>query len=134
MSKSGVPRARPAAHSRGELVGPAEQVGDSTTLKSLGRVGLIAYGVVHVLIGWLALELAWGTGASRSGDLSGALRTVSDQPLGKVLLRLVVVGLVALGLWQASEAVWGFRNREGLKRGVSKCDRRGRTSQKGSAR
>ena len=96
--------------------GKAEQVGDSAALKALARVGLIAYGVVHLLIGWLALQLAWGAGASRSADLSGALRTVSDQPLGKILLWMVVVGLAALGLWQASEAVWGYRNREGLKR------------------
>ena len=96
--------------------GKAEQVGDSEALKALARAGLIAYGVVHLLIGWLALQLAWGAGASRNADLSGALGTVSDQPVGKILLWLVVVGLVALGLWQASEAVWGYRNREGLKR------------------
>jgi hypothetical protein len=29
---------------------------------------------------------------------------------------LVAVGLVALGLWQASEVIWGYRNREGAKR------------------
>lgn len=96
--------------------GKAEQVGDSASLKALARFGLIAYGVVHLLIGWLALQLAWGGGASRSADLSGALRTVADQPLGKILLWLVVVGLVALGLWQASEAVWGYRTREGHQR------------------
>jgi hypothetical protein len=36
--------------------------------------------------------------------------------LGKFLLWLVAVGLVALALWLASDAIWGYRNREGAKR------------------
>ena len=101
-----------ATHARGK----AEQAGDSASLEVLARVGLIAYGVVHLLIGWLALHIAWGTSASKSADFSGALRTLADQPFGKILLWLVAVGLVALALWQASEAIWGYRNREGAKR------------------
>jgi hypothetical protein len=93
----------------------AEQVGDSASLEVLARVGLIAYGVVHLLIGWLALQIAWGA-ASKSADSSGALRTLADQPFGKILLCLVAVGLVALALWQASAAIWGYRNHEGAKR------------------
>ena len=96
--------------------GKAEQAGDSASLEVLARVGLIAYGVVHLLIGWLALQIAWGASASKSADISGALRTLADQPFGKILLWLVAVGLVALALWQASEAIWGYRNREGAKR------------------
>jgi len=67
------------------------------------------------LIGWLALQIAWGA-ASKSADSSGALRTLADQPFGKILLCLVAVGLVALALWQASAAIWGYRNHEGAKR------------------
>ena len=96
--------------------GMAEQAGDSATLEAFARVGLIAYGVIHILISWLALQLAWGTSSSKSADPSGALRTLADQPLGNILLWLVAVGLVALALWQASEAIWGYRNREGAKR------------------
>jgi len=96
--------------------GKAEQAGDSASLEALARVGMIAYGVVHLLISWLALQLAWGAAASKSADPSGALRTLADQPLGKFLLWLVAVGLVALALWQVSEAIWGYRNREGAQR------------------
>ena len=41
-----------------ESRGKAEQAGDSASLEVLARVGLIAYGVVHLLIGWLALQIA----------------------------------------------------------------------------
>lgn len=95
----------------------AEQAGDSTSLEMLARVGLIAYGVVHLLIAWLALQIAWGlSGNPQSADTSGAMKTLADQPFGKILLWVVAVGLVALALWQATQAIWGYRNREGAKR------------------
>ena len=96
--------------------GKAEQAGDSASLEGLARVGLIAYAVVHLLVGWLALQLAWGASASKSADTSGALKTLADQPFGKILLWLVALGLVALALWQASEAIWGDRHREAAER------------------
>lgn len=96
--------------------GMAEQAGDSASLEMVARAGLIAYGVVHLLVGWLAVQIAWSASDSKSADTSGALKTLADQPFGKVLLWLVAVGLVALALWQASEALWGYHNREGAKR------------------
>src|SRR4026208_1871957 len=95
--------------------GKAEQAVDGASLELLARVGLIAYGVVHLLIGWLALHIAWRTSASKGAEFSGALRTLADQPFGKILLWLVAVGLVALALWQASEAIWRYRNLQGAK-------------------
>ena len=50
----------------------------------LARVGLIAYGVVHLLVGWLALQIAWGISAGTSADTSGALQTLAHQPFGQV--------------------------------------------------
>lgn len=94
----------------------AEQVGDSAALAALARVGLVAYGLVHLLICWLALQLAWGAAAGKNADPSGALRTLAAQPWGEVLLWLVAGGLVALALWQGGEAIWGHRHREGVDR------------------
>ena len=76
----------------------AEQASDSSALKVLARSGLVAYAGVHLLIGWLALRLAWGSSASTSADSSGALRTLAAQPLGQILLWLVAAGLVSLAL------------------------------------
>ncbi len=98
--------------------GKAEQAGDSASLEIVARAGLIAYGVVHLLVGWLAVQIAWGASDSKSADTSGALKTLASQPFGKILLLLVAVGLVALALWQASEAIWGHHNRDGAKRAL----------------
>ena len=96
--------------------GKAKQAGASWPLEVLARVGLVAYAIVHLLIGWLALQIAWGASASKSADTSGALKTVADQPFGKILLWLVAVGLVALALWQASAAGWGYLDCGGVER------------------
>lgn len=93
----------------------AKQASDSASLELLARIGLIAYGVVHLLIGWLALQIAWSGSQRTSADSSGALKTLAAQPLGKALLWLIVVGLIALALWQVGTAIWGHRNFESAK-------------------
>jgi len=97
----------------------ANRVGKSAAssplLAGLARVGLVAYGIVHVLLAWVALNMAWSS-AAQSGDQSGALATLADDPLGRVLLWIIAGGLFALVLWQLSEAIWGFRGEDGTKR------------------
>jgi succinate dehydrogenase/fumarate reductase cytochrome b subunit len=94
----------------GGAVHAADRAGNSDGLENLARVGLIAYGVVHVLIAWLALQLAWG-GGGQSADQSGAMATVADSPVGKPLLWIIAVGMIALAVWQAAEIL---RWRRGL--------------------
>ncbi|MCZ2861132.1 DUF1206 domain-containing protein [Blastococcus sp. VKM Ac-2987] len=91
--------------------GTAKQAGNSDALEHLARVGLVAYGLVHLLIAWLALQLAWGGSSGQQADQSGALATLAQQPLGEPLLWVLTVGLVALALWQAAEIL---RWRHGL--------------------
>jgi len=93
----------------------AREIADSTTLELFARAGLTAYGAVHILVGWLALLMAWGAAAD-SSDLSGALGAVAKQPLGRVVLWSVAAGLLALALWQVGESIWGYRKREGARR------------------
>jgi len=110
------PHRRDPGRPAGRVAYKAEQAGDSTSLEWLARGGLIAYGVVHLLVGWLALQIAWGTSGGTSADTSGALQTLADQPFGTVLLWVAAVGLVALALWQVSEAIWGHPDRDRAKR------------------
>jgi uncharacterized protein DUF1206 len=92
-------------------VSSAGRAGDSDALEGLARVGLIAYGVVHLLVAWLALQLAWGGGGG-SADQSGAMATLASKPLGKPLLWVLAIGLIALAVWQLAEVL---RHRAGLQ-------------------
>jgi hypothetical protein len=82
--------------------GGAARAGNSDWLENLARVGLVAYGLVHLLVAWLALQLAWG-GGGRQADQSGAMATLSQQSFGKPLLWILGIGLLALAAWQAAE-------------------------------
>ena len=83
----------------------ARQAADSGPIKTLGRVGLVAYGVVHILVAYLAVRVALGGGAK--ADKTGALQTIAEQPAGRFFLWVLTVGLVALTIWQLAEAGWG---------------------------
>lgn len=83
----------------------ARRAGDSDALEHLARVGLIAYGVVHLLVAWLAIQLAWFGSNEESADQSGALATLAESPVGKPLLWIVAIGLLALAVWQAAEVL-----------------------------
>jgi len=74
----------------------------TTAMQTAARVGFAAAGLVHVLIGIIALRVAFGDGGS--ADPSGALATLSAQPAGPVLLWVVVVALAALGLFLLLQA------------------------------
>ena len=91
-----------SATGTGSATGAARRAGDSDVLENLARVGLIAYGIVHLLVAWLALQLAWG-GGGKSTDQSGAMSTLAEQPFGKPLLWVLALGLIALAAWQAAE-------------------------------
>jgi hypothetical protein len=90
---------------RSTALGTAREAGDSDGLEHLARVGLLAYGLVHLLVAWLALQLAWFGGSGKSADQSGAMSTLAESPVGKPLLWLIAVGLVALAVWQAAEVL-----------------------------
>jgi hypothetical protein len=63
----------------------AHQVRNSSALRVGVQVGLVSYGVVHLLIGWLALQVAW-TPQAESANSTGALRQLAGGTLGTVLL------------------------------------------------
>lgn len=69
-------------------------------------IGLIAYGVVHLLVAWLALQLAWGQ-SDEEASQQGALQELASKPFGTVLLWVVAIGLFALVIWRVLELVYG---------------------------
>lgn len=104
----------------------ASRTADSRWLELLARAGFIGYGIVHLLFAWLALQIAFGTSPD-DGDQSGALRTLSAQPLGKFLVIAVAVGLLAMAIWQALEAAVGHRAERGKERVMERVASAART-------
>ncbi|GAA3618032.1 DUF1206 domain-containing protein [Lentzea roselyniae] len=74
-------------------------------VQTLGRVGMVVYGAVHVLIAWLALQVAFGGGAERT-DSKGALSELAEN--GAWLLWTVGIGLVFFAIWQLILAFVGY--------------------------
>jgi hypothetical protein len=90
-----------------DLTGGGEGEAPSRAVEVLGRVGLVAYGLVHVLVGVLAVQVAVSGGGR--ADQQGALTTLAAQPFGFVAIAVVVLGLVAFAVWQGLAAATGFR-------------------------
>ena len=74
----------------------------------LGRIGLVGYGLVHLLVAWLAVAVAFGV-PDDPPDAGGAIAAVARTPGGTPLLGLMAVGLAAFALWQFVAAAIGFR-------------------------
>jgi hypothetical protein len=92
------------------LSGTAQREGDklagARALGWLARFGLVARGVVYLVIGVLALKLALGDGGAAT-DQQGALKTIAGQSFGELLLILVAVGLAGYSLWRLTRAAVG---------------------------
>lgn len=90
---------------------------NSTVLRGLARVGYVVLGVVHILIGLVAISIA--TGGGGTADQSGAMEQIRQTPVGLLLLWVVFIGLLALAIWQIVQTVlerdpdpkkkWGHR-------------------------
>lgn len=81
----------------------AREAEQSTPFRALARAGYAANGLVHILIGAIALVVAFG--GDGSIDQSGALMTIAAAPLGFVVLWSIAITLCALGAWQLFEGI-----------------------------
>jgi hypothetical protein len=85
----------------------AKSAAKSTELKPpvrlLARAGLAMIGLLHIIIGALAISVATGSGGGEA-DQSGALGQLAKTPGGVILLWAVVVGMLALVVWQVLQA------------------------------
>ncbi|WP_456846141.1 DUF1206 domain-containing protein [Cellulomonas sp. P5_C6] len=70
------------------------------------RAGYAVSGVLHVLIGLLALRIAFGNGTQQA-DQSGALGAIASTPFGGIVLWFSVLAFLALGAWQVAKAFHG---------------------------
>lgn len=90
--------------SSGTIGAKGRRAGKSPWVERLGRLGLVAKGVLYAVIGVLAIQVALG-GRAESPDKGGALRTIAEQPFGKGLLVLLALGLAAYALWRLAQGI-----------------------------
>ncbi|GGW46338.1 DUF1206 domain-containing protein [Streptomyces xantholiticus] len=83
----------------------ARRVANGSVVESAARWGFAARGVIYLLVGVLALHIAFGDGG-RQADRGGALAELSEQPFGSLLLWTLGAGLVGMALWRLSEALF----------------------------
>jgi hypothetical protein len=104
----------------------ARTADNSRALEILARTGFAVLGLLHILIGAIAIGLVGGS--SESADQSGALSELASKPGGIFVIWVVVIGLFALALWQLvqvflvndpdSKKKWGRRVSE-LGKGIA---------------
>jgi hypothetical protein len=86
----------------------AEDVTNSKPLEYAARAGFAVSGVLHFLIGLVAIRLAMG--GQGQADVSGAVEELAKQPAGPALLWSAFAACVALAIWQTSDAVFDFNH------------------------
>jgi Domain of Unknown Function (DUF1206) len=85
--------------------GAIDRATDNDALEYAARAGFAVSAVLHLLVAYIMLRIAFGSGGS--ADKSGALATLAGQTGGAVMLWLAVAGLVALALWRVAEVLVG---------------------------
>jgi hypothetical protein len=103
-----------------DAAGTARQVARSEPVKVGARIGLVAYGITYLLVAWLALQVAFGTGGGEQTDQNGAFQTIAGQSFGQVLLWVLVVGFVAVALWRLEQTIFPSAGRGNAKDQVMK--------------
>ncbi len=96
-----------------------EQAADSTWLQRLARAGLAARGVVYVVIGLLAVQVARGDRQERA-DKQGALQAVVRQPFGRVLVLGLAIGFAGYALWRFVDAAVGPKDEDDARKALAK--------------
>jgi len=85
----------------------ARRASDSPAARALARAGLTARGVLYILIGWVAILVAFGQSSGGQANQQGALELLAKQPYGLFSLWLLGIGFAGYALWRLSEAAFG---------------------------
>lgn len=87
----------------------------SDVLRHAVGVGLVGYGLVHLLVAWATLRVVLDAAGGRATG-SGAMAQVAVDPGGRLLLGGMALGFAALAVWQVVATVVGYRGDAGPRR------------------
>jgi len=108
-----------ASEKANRAVSGAASASRSPALRVLARAGFVVIGLLHILIGVIALQIAGGQGGE--ADQTGAIGAVASKPGGVFLLWAGAVACAALALWMVSEAVFEARSQSESKKKLQKA-------------
>ncbi|GGH91780.1 DUF1206 domain-containing protein [Arthrobacter liuii] len=103
-----------ASQGANRAVSEAASASRSPAVRILARAGFVFIGLVHILIGAIALQLSQGHGGE--ADQSGAIGALASKPGGGILLWAGAVACAGLSLWMVSEAFFGARSQSDPKK------------------
>lgn len=109
-------RARPtgrheASRTRGDARRAEAQARRGLTSRSverLAKAGLIARGVIYLVLAYLAFDIAAFGALGKQANSKGALQEVARQPAGPAVLALLAFGFAAYAAWRLLGAAGGF--------------------------
>ncbi len=84
----------------------ATEMAQNSVFERFARAGYVVSGLLHLIIGYLAIRIAVGSGGG-TADQSGALAAVAANPGGIVALWIAAVALVVMALWRLVETALG---------------------------
>lgn len=84
----------------------AGQMAQNPLFERFARAGFVMSGVVHLIIGYIAIRIALGGGGGNA-DQSGAMGELAEKPGGIIALWVGVVAFVLMGLWRLAETALG---------------------------
>jgi hypothetical protein len=95
---------KPAQQAGKAVLAEAKHKAGSPWVERLERFGFLIRGLVYIVIGCLALQLAVGAGGATTNP-TGAIELIGRQPFGKPLLVVIAVGLAGYSLWGFVRAI-----------------------------
>ncbi|MFE6041454.1 DUF1206 domain-containing protein [Streptomyces sp. NPDC056452] len=95
----------------------ARRAANSKAVAAGARAGFVARGVIYLLVGLLALRIAFSDSGGKQADRGGAIAEIAEKPFGSVLLWALGVALAGMALWRLSEALFGLAGPDGDKPG-----------------
>lgn len=96
--------------------GAARTAQRSDAFRRVARAGIVVIGLVHIIIGAIAVSIASGGGGD--ADQDGAMEQIRSTPVGGLVLGVIAVALITLAVWQVASGLltggketrkWGMR-------------------------
>ncbi|MFE7723847.1 DUF1206 domain-containing protein [Nocardia rhizosphaerihabitans] len=82
------------------------RVAQNSVFERFARAGFVMSGIVHLIIGYIAIRIALGGGGG-TADQSGAMAELAAKPGGVFVLWVGVVAFSLMALWRFAEAALG---------------------------